>query len=168
MVAVPMSDVEEALAKAARLRRDVEGLDPRPRKRRSLAGKTFSFVTRSVASLVVVVLATDALFAYRVFHDDPAQAVSSSAEGPTYSDLQIYEDQGYFAGRVSTTNPFAKDIDLYVTVDLYDGDQQVGEVFGHVTLKPNSSSVLELDGLDSYVNFTESRVHVSGWPNPVS
>jgi len=51
-----------------------------------------------------------------------------------------------------------------VDVSLYDGDQAVGEIRGNVTLKPDSTSVVELDGYDDFVDFTESRVHLSGWP----
>ena len=51
-----------------------------------------------------------------------------------------------------------------MNVDLYDGDQHVGEVNGNVTLRPDSTSVVELQGFDDFVAYTESRVHLSGWP----
>ena len=81
-----------------------------------------------------------------------------------YSDLVILEDFDRFGGRVSITNPFPRDIEVLVDVDLYDGDQAVGELHGSVTLRPDSTSVVELHGLDEFVDFTESRVHLGGWP----
>ena len=81
-----------------------------------------------------------------------------------YSDLVIFEDFDRFAGTVAITNPFGRDIEVLVNVDLYDGDQAVGEISGMVTLKPESTSVVELDGFDDFGDFTESRVHLSGWP----
>ena len=45
-------------------------------------------------------------------------------------------------------------------VDLYNGDQAVGELQREVTLKPDSTSVVELLGSDEFVDFTERRVHL--------
>ena len=49
-------------------------------------------------------------------------------------------------------------------IDLYDGEQHVVEVNGNVTLRSDSTSVVELQGFDDYVQYPESRVHLSGWP----
>ena len=65
---------------------------------------------------------------------------------------------------MAITNPFDRDIEVFVDVDLYDGDPHVGEVNGNVTLRPDSTSVVELQGFDDFVAYTESRVHLSGWP----
>ena len=75
----------------------------------------------------------------------------------------IFEDFDQFAGRVSITNPFPRDIEVLVDVDLYNGEQAVGELHGSVTLRPDSTSVVELLGFDEFVDFTESRVHLDGW-----
>ena len=104
--------------------------------------------------LVLIVLAVDGWFAYDAFRNEPpgsGTSASSTADGPTYSDLEIFEDSGRFAGRVAITNPFDRDIDVFVNVDLYDGDQHVGEVNGNVTLRPDSTSVVELQGFDDSV-----------------
>ena len=167
MVGVSTSEIAEALQKAARLRGEVEQLERKAPKRRSLAGRVFSFVIISLTCLVLIVLAVDGWFAYDAFrHDAPGSGTttSSTADGPTYSDLEIFETVGRFAGRVAITNPFDRDIEVFVTVDLYDGDQHVGEVSGNVTLRPDSTSVVELQGFDDYVSYTESRVHLNGWP----
>jgi hypothetical protein len=166
MVGVSTSEITEALQKAARLRERVERLEREAPRRRSLARRVFSFVTRSLACVVVIVLAVDGWFAYNAFRDDEGGSgatAEATAGGPTYSDLVIFEDFDRFSGRVSITNPFHRDIEVLVDVDLYDGDQAVGEISGMVTLRPDSTSVVELDGYDDFVDFTESRVHLGGW-----
>ncbi len=167
MVGVPTSEITDALQKAAKLRAQVEGLEPRAPKRRSMTGRVFSFVRIALTCLVLIVLAADAWFAYDAFRsDEPAAgtSASSAAEGPTYSDLEIFESSGSFAGWVAISNPFDRDIEVFVTVDLYDGEQNIGDVSGNVTLRPDSTSVVELQSFDDFGTYTESRVHLSGWP----
>ena len=167
MVGVATSEITKALQKAARLRGEVERLQRRPPRRRSLAGRVFSFVRVSLTCLVLIVLAVDVWFAYDAFRNEApgsGTTAASPAGGPTYSDLEIYEDSGSFAGQVAITNPFDRDIEVFVSVDLYDGDQNVGDVSGNVTLKPDSTSIVELQGFDDFKSYTESRVHLSGWP----
>ena len=65
---------------------------------------------------------------------------------------------------MAITNPFDREIEVFVTVDLYDGEQQVGEITGSVTLRPDSTSAVELDGFDEFVSATESRVHLLALP----
>jgi hypothetical protein len=167
MVGVSTSEITEALQKAARLRAEVEQLERRAPKRKSLAGRVLFFVNISLTCLVLIVLVVDGWFAYDAFRNEPPESgisASSTADGPTYSDLEIFESSGRFAGRVAITNPFDRDIEVFVDVDLYDGDQHVGEVSGNVTLRPDSTSVVELQGFDDFAAYTESRVHLSGWP----
>lgn len=167
MVGVPTSEITEALQRAAKLRAQVDGREPRAPKRRSMTGRVFSFVRIALTCLVLIVLAVDVWFAYDAFRSDEPSAgtsASSAAESPTYSDLEIFESSAHFAGQVAITNPFDRDIEVFVTVDLYDGEQNVGEVSGNVTLRPDSTSVVELQGFDDYGSYTESRVHLSGWP----
>ncbi len=148
MVGVSTSEITEALRKASRLRGEVEQLEREAPRRRSLAGRVFSFVTRSLACVVIIVLAIDGWFAYDAFRDEApgsGATAEATAGGPTYSDLVIFEDFDRFGGRVAITNPFPRDIEVFVDVDLYDGDQAVGELNGEVTLRPDSTSVVELD-----------------------
>lgn len=164
---VSTSEIAEALQKAARLREEVERLERRPPKRRGLTGRVLSFITTSLTCLVLIVLAVDVWLAYDAFRSEapePGTTATSTADGPAYSDLEIYESDGSFAGQVSITNPFDTDIEVFVTVDLYDGEQNVGEVSGNVTLRPDSTSVVDLQGFDDFVSYTESRVHLGGWP----
>ena len=167
MVGVSTSEITEALRKASQLRGEVEQLERRAPRRRSPAGRVLSFVTISLTCIVLSVLAIDGWFAYDTFRDEAPGSGATAEEtagGPTYSDLEFFETVGRFAGRVAITNPFDRDIEVFVTVDLYDGDQHVGEVSGNVTLRPDSTSVVELQGFDDVVSYTESRVHLNGWP----
>lgn len=166
MVGVSTSEITEALQKASRLRGEVEQLERRAPRRRSLAGRVFSFVTISLTCVVLIVLAIDGWFAYDTFRDEgpgSGATAEAAAGGPTYSDLVIFEDFNRFGGRVAITNPFPHDIDVFVDVNLYDGDQAVGELSGMVTLRPDSTSAVELTGYEEFVDFTETRVHLDGW-----
>ena len=71
---------------------------------------------------------------------------------------------GRFAGQVEVTNPFDHDMEVLVMVAVYDGDQMVGWISGSAMLKPDSTSMVELVGDDESVPFTDSRVHLNGWP----
>ena len=149
MVSVSTSEITEALRSASQLRGQVEKLERAAPKRRSSVRRLFSFVTRALACVVVIVLVVDGWFAYDAFRSEApgSEAKSSSRSGgPTYSDLVIFEDLNHFSGRVAITNPFPRDIEVFVDVDLYDGDQTVGEISGMVTLRPDSTSVVELTG----------------------
>lgn len=48
------------------------------------------------------------------------------------------------AGSISIENPTANFQDVLVTVDLFDGDQNVEELFGTVTVKPGTASTVDL------------------------
>jgi len=79
----------------------------------------------------------------------------------TYADLRVFQDTaGHFAGTILMRNHTAHDETVVVTVNMYDGDQNVGRVSGMVTLKPTSESKLELTGFDDFTRFTESRVRL--------
>lgn len=158
------SETARQLQRAVDLRRSLEKSEHEAWKSRSLLRLVLSFVNTILTVLTIAVLAVDGWFAYDVFvREDAGTSVAASATEPTYSDLEIFEDSGAFAGEVTITNPFDRDTYVMVTVDLYDGDQAVGEVSGIVTLKPHSRSSVELIGFDDYAPYTDARVHLSGW-----
>ena len=110
-------------------------------------------------------LAVDGVFAFHTFRDGSSGSGSGTAvaSGPSYADLQVFEDVGRFAGQVEVTNPFDHDMEVLVMVAVYDGDQMVGWISGSAMLKPDSTSMVELIGDDESVPFTDSRVHLNGW-----
>lgn len=76
-----------------------------------------------------------------------------------FSDLSIKQGEaGEFAGTISIDNPSNTYQDVLVTVDLFDGDQNVGEMFGSVTVKPGTSSSVELMSVNTYVSWSDARV----------
>lgn len=161
--------VDEALRKSIRLRSQVAGLDPCPPERPGLGSRVWKGIKRLVVCAVVVFLGAAGLFTYHeVKEAKQSSRHSATAGGPAYSDLRIFEELGTFAGQVAVTNPFDHDIWVNVTVNLYDGDQAVGEISGHVTLKPVATSRIDLSGLDRFTDYTETRVHLSGFADPAS
>ncbi|WP_187366805.1 hypothetical protein [Nocardioides dongxiaopingii] len=48
-----------------------------------------------------------------------------------------------------------------MTVDVFDGEQNVGELWGSVTLKPQSASSVDLFSLNRYVRWTDARVYLT-------
>jgi hypothetical protein len=158
------SETARQLQRAAELRRSLEKSEHEAWKSRSLLRLVLSFVNTILTVLTIAVLAVDGWFAYDVFvRDDAGTSAAASATEPSYSDLEVFEDAGSFAGRVTISNPFDRDTYVMVTVNVYDGDQAVGEVSGVVTLKPHSKSSVELIGFDDYAAYTDARVHLSGW-----
>lgn len=161
------SETARQLQRAAQLRRSLEKGDRDDWKSRSLIYLVLSWVSTTLTVLVSVLLVVDGWFAYDVFFRDDQGSppvASPHSDEPTYSALRIAEDQGRFAGEVTIRNPFDRDVTVLVTVNVYDGEQEVGELIGDVTLKPRSQSSVELTGLDDYSSYTDARVHLSGWP----
>jgi hypothetical protein len=161
------SETARQLQRAAQLRQSLEKSEHQAWKSRSLLRLVLTFVSTTLTVLVIAVLVVDGWFAYDVFVRDDAGTSAGSATAatePKYSDLEIFEAAGSFSGDVTITNPFDRDIWVLVTVDLYDGDQQIGEVTGDVTLKPDSKSRVDLSGFDDFAKYTDLRVHLTGWP----
>lgn len=76
-----------------------------------------------------------------------------------FGDLAVRRDEtGFFAGSVSVKNPTDTYQDVIVTVDLFDGDQNVGELFGTVTVKPGTASFVELMSVDSHAPWSDARI----------
>jgi hypothetical protein len=47
---------------------------------------------------------------------------------------------------------------VLVTVDLFDGDQYVGELLGSVTVKPGKASSVDLFSMDTDVSWNDAHV----------
>lgn len=84
-----------------------------------------------------------------------------SPNGITYADLVIRTDgTGYFDGTIRLTNHEDLHADVLVTVNLYRGDEEVGDLTGSVTLKPNSSSSVDLDSSDNFVGYDNTTIEL--------
>lgn len=76
-----------------------------------------------------------------------------------FGDLDVTRDDGdRFGGSISIENPTDNFQDVLVTVDLFDGDQNVGELFGTVTVKPGKASTVDLLSMDPYVSWSDAHV----------
>lgn len=76
-----------------------------------------------------------------------------------FSDLDVVrDDAGVFGGSIVIENGSDSFQDVFVTVDVFDGDQNVGELFGSVTVKPGTSSTVDLRSIDPYVTWSDAHV----------
>jgi len=76
-----------------------------------------------------------------------------------FSDLRVTQnDSGLFDGTITVQNTGGTFQDVLLTVELFDGEQNVGTLVGSVALKPNSSSSADLFSMDPYVSWTDAHV----------
>ena len=93
----------------------------------------------------------------------PGKVVGSDSD---FRDLHVTRrDDGRFAGTISVENPTSTMQDVLVTVDLFDGDQNVGEMFGTVTVKPRTESSLDLVSVDPAVPWSDAYVDLMRTPS---
>ena len=84
-----------------------------------------------------------------------------SPDGITYSNVQIgSSDVGYFDGNVKLVNHEHIHVRVMVTINVYDGDQQVGDLTGSVTLKPDSASTVDLVSVDRVAAYDNTTVEL--------
>lgn len=97
-------------------------------------------------------------------HDNGTRSVGTRDSGTdpagvSYSSVTLHSgDVGWFDGTLRVRNPTAKAMTVLVTVHVYNGEQNVGDLTGDVTLKPNSASQVDLNSVDDYTRFTDVTV----------
>jgi len=129
-------------------------------------------IRRFLATMAVLIIALFALVAWDVFFNDgrffgrPGSDSSVLGTGDQdYADLEIVEGNfGAFDGTITVRNPTSSYQDVQVSVDVFDGDHNVGDLFGTVTLKPNSSSSVDLSSMDDYVGWSDAHVDLLRLP----
>jgi hypothetical protein len=157
-------DVAAQRRRSDALLREIDAVDRASvGRRRGRWGRVLTWATRLATIAVIGVLAANAWIAWDVFVDNDGSG-SAPASEPSYSDLEVYDDAGHFGGEITVRNPLDDYVALMVTVDLYDGDQNVGDMSGTITMKPDSEAVVTLRGFDDYVDYTDTRVGLLGWP----
>jgi hypothetical protein len=88
-----------------------------------------------------------------------------SPDGIAYSNLKIgSSDLGTFDGRIKLVNHENLHIDVLVTINVYDGDQEVGDLSGSVTLKPDSASNVELSSFDEFATYDNTTIELLPLP----
>ena len=82
MIGVSTSEIEAVLQKAARLRGQVEKLELEALRRRTFAGRVFSFFIGFLTCVVIAALAVDGWLAHDAFrHEAPGSGTSTSSTG---------------------------------------------------------------------------------------
>ncbi len=110
-----------------------------------------------------------AVVGWRVFTDtEPAPGQDSARTAPDqgngyYSDLELREgDLGDLSGEITVYNDSSDYQDVLVNVAVFDGEQNVGSLSGMGTIKPNSSTNVDLISGDNYVDWTDAHVEILG------
>lgn len=96
--------------------------------------------------------------------DDRSPEGETADGSHSYSDVRILDHWGTFAGRLSIRNHTDLDTYVLVRVNIFDGDQNVAQMMGTVSLKPESESSVDVTGADTYGPYTEARVHLLAMP----
>jgi hypothetical protein len=92
----------------------------------------------------------------------PKQVTGTDSD---FSHLNVNRGEaGLFAGTIVIANPTDAFQNVMVTVDLFDGDQNVGELFGVVSMKPGTSSSMDLISVDTHVSWSDAHVDLSRSP----
>lgn len=123
---------------------------------------------RTVAVLLVCIFIVSAYVAWSgLTGREPVPIPEGLGGGPkevtgtdsNFEDLAVERGpDGLFAGSVSVENPTDSFQDVIVTVDLFEGDQNVGELFGSVTVKPGTASSVELMSVHSHTGWSDAHV----------
>lgn len=125
--------------------------------------KVLLILTLGTSTYVVWAAATDRELVWPISAVLRDQEVSGS--DPDFHDLQVSGESGSpFVGTVTVANPAGDFQDVIVTVDVFDGDQNVGELTGSVTLKPRSESSVELVSMDEYESWSDAHVDLLRLP----
>lgn len=98
--------------------------------------------------------------------DSPGEG-SGESKGIKHSELKVLSAKGSFDGTIELTNRTSIHANVYVTVHVYDGDQEIGKLSGDVSLKPDSSAQVDLDSFDQYDEFTDTVVELMPLPAAV-
>lgn len=130
----------------------------------------FKRLKRMVAGLLVCASVVSSYVAWSGFTGrEPIPIPSVLGGGPGtvtsndagFSDMKVRNGDGAFGGSIVIENGSDSFQDVYVTVDVFDGDQNVGELWGSVTLKPGTSSSVDLMSIDPYVAWSDVHVDLT-------
>ena len=90
-----------------------------------------------------------------------------SPDGISYSNLAVdSDDRGNFDGTIKLVNHEGLNVKVMVTINVYEGDNQVGDLTGSVTLKPKSASTVDLLSVDEFASYDNTTVEL--FPLPVT
>lgn len=113
----------------------------------------------------IVVAGSIGLLAHR-FELPPFEesAGAQTSEEITYKSVAVANVGGRYGGTVELTNHTDVHADMSVRVLVYDGEQELGELTGRISLKPHSTATVDLMGNDEFRPFTDTVVSLRGMP----
>jgi hypothetical protein len=120
-----------------------------------------------LASAIVVAGSIGVLahrFELSPFEDRPVAQGPRTNDQITYRSVAVANAGGQYAGTVELTNHTDVHADMIVTVRVYDGEQELGELTGDISLKPHSTAVVDLESSDGFRPFTDTVVDWIGVP----
>ena len=104
----------------------------------------------------------------RPFHEvDPPAGESQSEKEVSYDELKVLRVDDRFDGTIELTNHTNVHANMYVTVHIYNDDQDIGELHGDISLKPHSTARVDLQSFDDYSPFNSTVVELLGLPAAV-
>lgn len=98
---------------------------------------------------------------------DAPDGVIQTGQGVDHAGLEVVRSDGRFDGTIELTNHTTVHANVYVQVHVYDGEQEIGELSGDVSLKPRSTAVVDLQSFDDFRSFDDTVVEVLPIPAAV-
>lgn len=99
-----------------------------------------------------------------VTSEDSGKSTEKAEKDYSFKGLNVdREEFGTFAGTIKVTNNTSEMKDVIVTVTVFNGDQNLGELIGSAKVKPESTTEVDLDSIDDYKKFTDTAVEVTGF-----
>lgn len=95
------------------------------------------------------------------WYESPGEpgTTQTSQDDVSYSDVQLERNQiGWFDGTLEAENQTHRETEVLFQVHVFDGEQNVGELTGKVTLKAGATSRVDLVSTDKYAEHTDVSV----------
>lgn len=162
----------------------VFGFVTRGRVKRQVASNAGSALTGIITGILAIVISTAFFVAFLAALGEAADEIDHAIDDSTttgsvtrngeitaeqgedydFSKLKVTKGGfGLFEGSIVVENTTSERSKVIVTVDAFRRQQNLGELNGNATLKPHSSSKIELTSLDDFARATDYQVEISGF-----
>lgn len=162
----------------------VFGFVARGRVKRQVASNAGSALTGIITGILAIVISTAFFVAFLAALGEAADDIDHAIDDSTttgsvtrngeitaergedydFSHLKVTKGGfGLFEGSIVVENTTSERSKVFVTVAAFRGQQNLGELNGSATMKPHSSSKIELTSLDDFARATDYQVEISGF-----